>query len=80
MSRSSDVQRILFSNACEVECDKQGRILIPANLRAKAGITKDVVVIGVMNRAEIWDKDRWEEKSNSIDGELFDKGMQELEI
>ena len=80
MSRSSDVQRILFSNACEVECDKQGRILIPANLRAKAGLVKDVVVIGVLNRAEIWDKDKWEEKSNSIDGELFDKGMQELEI
>ena len=78
MSKTSDVQRILFASASEVEADKQGRILIPASLRERAGLTKDVVVIGVMNRAEIWDKERWEQKSGAIDGEEFDRGMLDL--
>ncbi|MEG0751972.1 MAG: division/cell wall cluster transcriptional repressor MraZ [Oscillospiraceae bacterium] len=80
ISKTSDVQRVLFSSACEVEADKQGRILIPASLRARAGLERDVVVIGVMNRAEIWDKERWEEKSRAIDGDMFDRGMLDLDI
>lgn len=78
MAKTSDVQRVLFASACEVEADKQGRILIPANLRESAGLQKDVVVIGVMNRAEIWDAERWRNKSGSIDGEVFDRGMLDL--
>jgi MraZ protein len=42
-----------------VECDKQGRITLPQNLIKWAGITKDVVVVGVLNRFEIWDEERW---------------------
>ena len=80
MAKTSDVQRILFASACEVETDKQGRILIPAALRERAGLSRDVVVIGVMNRAEIWDKERWEQKSGSIDGEVFDRGMLDLGV
>lgn len=51
--------RFLFSGATECELDKQGRIVLPGNLREYAGIAKDVVVIGVSNRVEIWDKGRW---------------------
>jgi MraZ protein len=53
--------RFFFSGACEVELDKQGRILIPSNLREFAGLKKDCVIIGVSTRVEIWCKDRWEE-------------------
>lgn len=53
--------RFFFSGATECEADKQGRILIPANLRAHAKLTKDVVVIGVSTRVEIWDKASWDE-------------------
>ena len=79
-SRSRDVQRYLFANACMVEPDKQGRILIPANLRERAGISGDVAVIGVLNRAEIWDKDTWISKSDEMNSETFDEKMLELDI
>ncbi|ADL07705.1 division/cell wall cluster transcriptional repressor MraZ [Thermosediminibacter oceani] len=52
--------RFFFSGAVEVEIDKQGRILIPPMLREYAGIEKDVVIIGVSNRAEIWSQKEWE--------------------
>lgn len=53
--------RFFFSGAAECEVDKQGRILIPANLREYAGLEKDVYVIGVSSRVEIWDKKKWED-------------------
>lgn len=53
--------RFFFSGATECELDKQGRIMIPQNLRDYADIEKDVVVIGVSSRIEIWSRHRWEE-------------------
>ena len=52
--------RFFFAGAAELECDKQGRVLLPNNLRDHAKIDRDVVVIGVSNRVEIWSKDTWE--------------------
>ena len=52
--------RFFFSGATECETDKQGRILIPSNLRDYAGLQKDIYIIGVSTRVEVWDKDRWE--------------------
>lgn len=80
LTRSRDIQRYLFANASLMEPDKQGRILIPQNLRERAGIEKDVAIIGVMNRAEIWDKERWMKRSDEIDSDLFDDKMLELDI
>jgi MraZ protein len=51
--------RLYFAGASEVLCDKQGRILIPKYLKDFASIRKDVVIIGVSNRIEIWDKGMW---------------------
>ena len=51
--------RLYFSGACEVVCDKQGRILIPDYLKVYAAIKREVVVIGVSNRIEIWDLKEW---------------------
>lgn len=53
--------RMFFSGACEIVCDGQGRVLIPQYLRTFADIQKDVVVIGVSNRIEVWDKSRWKD-------------------
>ena len=53
--------RFFFSGATECELDKQGRILIPANLREYAGLDKDLIIIGVASRIEIWGKERWED-------------------
>lgn len=52
--------RFFFSGATECELDKQGRINIPQNLRDYAGLSKEVYVIGVSTRVEIWDKEKWE--------------------
>jgi MraZ protein len=53
--------RIYFSGACEVIPDKQGRILLPKYLKEFAGISKDIVMIGVSNRVELWSKEKWAE-------------------
>ncbi len=53
--------RLFFSGAIEVTADKQGRILIPSYLKQYADIKKDIILIGVSNRIEIWSKDRWRE-------------------
>jgi len=51
--------RHLFSGASECTIDKQGRISIPLYLKNYAQIRKDVIVIGVMNRIEIWSREKW---------------------
>ncbi|HEY3365806.1 MAG TPA: division/cell wall cluster transcriptional repressor MraZ [Symbiobacteriaceae bacterium] len=53
--------RLFFSGATECEADPQGRILLPANLRTFAGLEKDVVIVGVSSRVEIWAQPKWEE-------------------
>jgi MraZ protein len=55
-----DFTRFVFSNATECELDKQGRILIPPALRERAGISKGVMVVGIINKMEIWDRAAWE--------------------
>ena len=57
--------RIFFSGAVEVIVDKQGRILLPHYLKEFAGIKRDVVVIGVANRIEIWAKGIWDDFYNT---------------
>lgn len=51
--------RLLFSGAVEIASDKQGRILVPQYLKDFAAIKRDVMIIGVSNRIEIWAKDSW---------------------
>ncbi len=58
-TESRKFNRLFFSGACEVVCDKQGRILIPDYLKGYAEIQQDVVIIGVSDRIEIWAKEKW---------------------
>ena len=53
--------RDVFANAEECEIDKQGRILIPAELKKRVFIDKELVTMGAMNRIEIWSKEVWED-------------------
>jgi MraZ protein len=52
--------RLIASRAADCEIDVQGRILLPASLRAGGGLAKDAVVIGVLNRFELWAPESWE--------------------
>jgi MraZ protein len=57
---SRNFTRYFLSGATEAEPDKQGRVNLPQNLREYAGLIKDVFILGVGSRIEIWDKDSWE--------------------
>ena len=61
-----DFVRFFLSGATECEIDKQGRFLIPNNLRTAASLEKEVVIIGVGTRLEIWDKATWEKCDEDI--------------
>ncbi len=58
------LQRYFLAGAAPCDVDKQGRVLIPAHLREKAGLTKDVLFVGVLSKIEIWSKERWTENED----------------
>ena len=70
----------MLGGAIECEVDKQGRILIPANLREFAHLTKDVALVGVGGRIEIWDKETWVQVSAYDDMEEIAENMEGLGI
>ncbi len=59
LSKGREIQRFFYGGMTECEVDKQGRVLIPSNLREYAQLEKDVIVIGLNKRAEIWSKANW---------------------
>ncbi|ABR49038.1 MraZ protein [Alkaliphilus metalliredigens QYMF] len=74
--------RFFFSGATECELDNQGRIRIPNNLRSHAYLEKEVIVIGVATRIEIWSSDQWgqyNDDSNLSYDEIANR-MEELGI
>ena len=76
-------QRFFASGVAECNVDKMGRILIPPPLREYAGLERDVIVIGMLKRIEIWSKKRWEEEivkaREDIEG-LSDDDFAELDL
>ncbi|MCR4728784.1 MAG: division/cell wall cluster transcriptional repressor MraZ [Lachnospiraceae bacterium] len=72
--------RFMLAGAAQVEPDKQGRILLPQVLRTFAGLDKDVVLIGVASRIEIWNKDKWNEASMAGDMDEIAEKMADLGI
>ena len=58
-SEDGDLMRFLFANSATCEIDAQGRILIPAELREYAGIEKNVTIVGLPDRVEIWNSERY---------------------
>ena len=72
--------RFFISGAIDAEVDKQGRILLPANLLQHAKIEKEAVIAGVGNRVEIWSKAEWEKAStfediNGIAAKMSEYGL-----
>ena len=79
-TKTANLQRVLFGSAFAVEPDKQGRALIPAPLREYAGLKTDVVIVGLVGRAEIWDKEKWDAfNSTNKDEDIISVAM-ELEL
>lgn len=64
--------RFFAGGAVEVTPDKQGRILIPPSLRSYAELGRDVVILGMPNRFEIWDRERWDVEVGRFEKEGFE--------
>ena len=56
----------MFASGIEVELDKIGRILVPSGLRAHAGLNGSAVIVGVLNRVEVWSKERWQQETERM--------------
>lgn len=70
--------RFFVAGATQCELDKQGRILLPATLREFAGLDKDVVLAGMLNRIEIWSKAKWTENNAYDDMDDIAEQMTDL--
>lgn len=81
-SNSRAFARLMLAGAMDVELDKQGRVILPEYLRQYAGLEKEVVVAGLLNRLELWDADKWEEykKTTEADAEKIAEQMGELGV
>lgn len=74
--------RLMLAGAMDVQIDKQGRIMLPEYLRTFSGMEKEVVVAGLYNRLELWDKSAWqaykektEAQSNDIAEQMGELGV-----
>ena len=74
------LQRQLFAGAFETELDRQGRVLLPGNLRSFAGLEHEALVLGSRDHAEIWAPGRWETYSQALEGEAFTDAIAGLGI
>ena len=72
-----DFMRFLLASATECEIDKQGRILIPSSHREHAGIKKNVMLVGIIDKIEIWDAGAWEAR-NSQNGDKIGEALAAL--
>ena len=66
------LERFVFSGAAEAELDKQGRVMVPRELMQHANLGREVVVTGVGERLEIWDRDAWRKELAEIEGSAED--------
>ena len=74
------IKRYYCANAFDAQLDAQGRILIPGNLREFACLEKDVTVVGLLDHAEIWDTEKWNEYNGSIDAESISADMEGIDF
>ena len=72
--------RFFVAGATNCELDRQGRILVPQTLREFAGLEKEVVLAGNLDRIEIWSKEKWSENCNYDDMDSIAESMQDMGI
>jgi MraZ protein len=67
-----EMKRYVFAGAAVAELDKQGRVIVPLTLAEHAGIGKDVIVAGVHDHIEVWDRSTWAAQLSAIEGSAGD--------
>ena len=78
LTRARHVKRILCASAVDVDVDCQGRVMVPLALRNEANLGKTVIVIGVGEKAEIWNIENYKKYTESISDEEIEKDLIEL--
>lgn len=74
------LRRFYFGNSQTIEVDKQGRVLIPANMREYAELKKDAVLIGVNDHVEVWAEEAWQKYNDEIDINQIVEGLNDLQL
>lgn len=79
-SNARAFSRMVFAGAVDVQLDKLGRILVPMDLKNYAGLKKNVVIVGLSNKIEIWDEAKWEEYNKKTEVAVGDiaEGLKEF--
>ena len=72
VSPARETDRFLLGNAFEIDLDSQGRFVVPPTLTKYAGLDKEVVFIGLLNRVEIWDKNNWDKHQKYLNEKAAD--------
>jgi len=72
-----DFRRFFLGNSCDCMCDKQDRILLPKSLREYANLEKEIVLVGNLDRFEIWARDRWDKVNKKMEQELKKEEVRE---
>ena len=70
--KARDFKRFFLGSAVDGEIDKQGRVLLSSSLRTYAGLEKEVVLAGVLDKVEIWSKEAWDARTNDIEENIED--------
>lgn len=74
------LQRQLFGKAIACELDKQGRIPLTAELISYANMSKDIVLVGVNSKLELWDSESWRQLDEAVDADAIIEGIAKYEI
>ena len=64
--RLNELERFFYGSSHDADLDAAGRVMVPGFLGEHAGLTKDVVVVGVGDRLELWDKAAWSEHRSTL--------------
>ena len=74
--------RNVIGSAIEVNVDKQGRVQVPSSLREDSGIKGDIVIVGLLDRLEIWDRELWDKAMDrsDLDEQAFEEELSEFGI
>lgn len=79
-AKSQKLKRFLYSGAAELECDAQGRILLPLALRQYAELTDSAVIVGTGATIEIWNKENWEKENMEISSDVVMDILEEIDF
>jgi len=76
------LMRYVVGSVAECGLDKQGRVLVPPHLRTEANLQREIVLVGMLNHVEIWDKETWEEENQATSENFaeFDEQFAEMGI